>query len=268
MQYLSHTTDYFIDTGYPEPYLKRIAKAGFSHVHWCHHWCDDFIYEESEINQIKKWLKEYNLKVLDIHGTAGKEKNWFSSKECERIAGISLVKNRIKMAKSLNADVVVMHVGNANKYLFKSLDQLKYFCKINNVRIAVENNEPEVIQKVINNYSPDYIGICYDSGHGNIGKLGINNTMLKWLDKNKNRLIALHLHDNNGKFDQHRIPFTGTVNWEMLTKIIAESSYKKCISLEANMRNVKFKGTETEYLKAAFKAAKKLSDMVKTWKML
>ena len=64
---LSLTTDYATDTGNPEPYLKRIAEAGFSHVHWCHHWNTDFLYSPYEIAQIAEWLDDFGLRLLDLH---------------------------------------------------------------------------------------------------------------------------------------------------------------------------------------------------------
>jgi len=60
---------------------------------------------------------------------------------------------------------------------------------------------------------------------------------LAQLDKHKDRLIAIHLHDNDGKADQHKPLFTGTVPWAQLARIIAASAYKKCISMELSMRN-------------------------------
>ena len=44
---------------------------------------------------------------------------------------------------------------------------------------------------------------------------------LDWLDKLKGRLSSIHLHDNDGRSDQHRIPFTGTVDWPRLAGLIA-----------------------------------------------
>ncbi|MBN1257903.1 MAG: sugar phosphate isomerase/epimerase, partial [Planctomycetes bacterium] len=73
---LSMTTDFTADHGCPESDLKLIAEAGFSHVHWCHHWDTDFLYADSEIAQIKEWLDEFGLQVLDIHASAGREKSW------------------------------------------------------------------------------------------------------------------------------------------------------------------------------------------------
>jgi len=70
---LSMTTDYAQDRGCPLPYLVRIAAAGFAHVHWCHHWASDFLYARPEIAQIRRWLAELGLAVLDIHASAGQE---------------------------------------------------------------------------------------------------------------------------------------------------------------------------------------------------
>ncbi len=71
----SITTDYVKSTGSPAPYLRRIAKAGFSYVHWRHQWNTDFLYANSEIDQIGKWFKEYGLQLNDLHASEGKEKS-------------------------------------------------------------------------------------------------------------------------------------------------------------------------------------------------
>ena len=75
---LSMTTDFVRDKGNPEPYLRRIADAGFSHVHWCHQWNTDFLYSRPEIEQIRAWLAGCGLQTLDLHASAGVEKNWAS----------------------------------------------------------------------------------------------------------------------------------------------------------------------------------------------
>ncbi len=107
---LSMTTDYRQDRGSPEPYLRRIAEAGFSHLHWCHHWNDDFLYADVEIDWIRQCLDEFGLKLNDLHASAGLEKCWVSPVEYERLAGVELVQNRIEMAAKLNSDVIILHL--------------------------------------------------------------------------------------------------------------------------------------------------------------
>ena len=256
---LSVTTDYAKDTGDPSPYLKRIADAGFSHIHWCHHWNTDFLYSKWEIEQIKSWLKEYGLKLLDLHGSAGNEKNWASPQDYQRLSGVELAKNRIEMTAYLGADVVIMHVpGDPESIAIrKTLDDIEPFAREYNVRIAIENGKFEAISKLLSEYGPEYLGLCYDCGHGNItGANGLDN-----LEILKDRLISVHLHDNDGNGDQHQILFMGTVDWKRLAKIIAKSSYKKPVSMEVTMGRSGIPD-EMEFLAKAFETGTTFAGMI------
>ena len=70
---LSITADYVTSRGCPEPYLRRIAEAGFIHVHWGYHYHTDFMYSRWEIDRIDRWLHAFGLQVLDLHASAGVE---------------------------------------------------------------------------------------------------------------------------------------------------------------------------------------------------
>jgi sugar phosphate isomerase/epimerase len=259
---LSVTTDYYTGLGCPESHLKQIADAGFTHIHWCHQWNTDFIYTNSEIVQIKKWLEKYNLQVCDLHASDGKEKRWYSEKEYERLAGVELVKNRINMVSQLGSDVIIMHTGlKYTDALRKSLDEIESYAKIHGVRIACENSTEvyfDVISQIFADYSPDYIGLCYDSGHGNLDKSGRG---LNDLEEFKNRLISVHLHDNDGEGDQHLPPFYGNINWNKLIDIISESAYNKMISMEVSQPNAKINNTK-EFLKIVYDNGMKLTEMI------
>ena len=264
---LSITTDYAKDRGDPSPYLRRIADAGFSHVHWCHQWNTDFLYAKCEVTQIASWLKECSLSLLDLHSSIGPEKNWVAPEEYRRLAGVELVMNRLEMTARLGGEVIIMHTGivpnpdgtvPAWDSLRKSLDELQSHARKLGVRIAIENvpGDLPLIHYMFGAYSPDYVGLCYDCGHGNFEGVG-----LAQLESLKDRLIAVHLHDNDGTGDQHKLPFSGTVDWTRLTAIMRASSYKKCISMESSMKNEGIAGEE-EYLAKAFATGSRLSTML------
>ncbi len=265
---LSMTSDYVTTKECPEPYLAQIAEGGFSHIHWCHHWCTDFLYSDFEIRQIAAWLDQFGLQLLDLHASTGQEKNWASTREYERLAGIELVANRIEMAARLSSDVIIMHIPGKRgveaddnvlqTQLRKSLDFLQPLATKQNVRIAIENvpnDDFQEIRKLFSEYPSSYIGLCYDSGHGNIGGKG-----LEHLDSLKDRLISVHLHDNDGYKDQHNLLLTGTVNWPELARIIAESAYDKCVSMECNLRGLELQ--EEVFLKKAFETGTTFSNMI------
>jgi sugar phosphate isomerase/epimerase len=266
---LSITTDYVQDHGSPEPYLRRIAEAGFSHLHWCHHWRTDFVYSDPEIDQIAKWMHDYGLKMCDVHASAGVEKSWISTLEYERLAGVELVKNRIKMAARLSSDVIIMHVPAEPQdpqenslfwtQLGMSLDALEPYSRDHGVRIAIENLFPDnfgTLEKIMSRYAADYVGICYDSGHANITGIGLDP-----LDRLKDRLISVHLHDNDTTGDQHKLIFAGTVDWDRLARIMAQSAYTKPVSMELSIHHFGVRD-ESAFLKAAFETGTAFARMI------
>lgn len=255
---LSITTDYANDKGDPSPYLKNIADTGFTHVHWCHQWNTDFLYSKWEIEQISKWLDEYGLKMLDLHGSVGPEKNWYSPKEYERLSGVELVKNRLEMTARLSGDAVVMHLpgGPISDQMRKSFDELQPVAKQLGVKIALENGCFESINSAFAEYDSTFLGLCYDCGHGNHDPEGLDK-----MNAIKDRLIAIHLHDNDGVKDQHKLLFSGTINWPRLASLIAESAYTKCISMEVSMRNMGIED-EKSFLQSAYEGGTRFHNMV------
>ena len=250
--FLAVNTDFLQSTGSPEPWLKMIAEAGFTHLHWCHQWCTDYLYSTHELRHYAARLKEFGLRLLDIHGSAGQEKCWFSLEEYQRKSGVELVENRIHMFVELEGTgSLMMHmphqrfgmpedqkrpVAQQITALKRSLDELMPVLEKYGVRIAVENTASDTFEEIaalMREYPPERLGITYDSGHGNIAE----GRGLDLLEPLKDRLQALHLNDNDGSGDQHQPPFMGTVDWERMAKIIAESSYRdRPMSFEIGMR--------------------------------
>ncbi len=266
---LSMTTDYVTGLGSPEPYLKRIAEAGYTHVHWCHQWNTDFVYAPSEIAKIGEWLHTYGLTLLDLHASAGVEKAWLASEEYRRLAGIDLVRNRLEMTARLGGDVIIMHVpaaptepAEADAFwdtLRRSLDALQPVSLATGVRIAIENgggNQFATLVRVLEQYGPEFLGLCYDSGHGNVAGDGLD-----YLDRVTDRLISVHLHDNNGLADQHRPIFSGTIDWTRLSTLLARSSYHKPLSFELSIRLSGY-DDETALLAQAHQDGLRLTSMV------
>ena len=253
---MSLTSDFSGSTGEPDLSLRALAEAGFTNVLWCHHWNDDFLYGNDEIKYLASLFRDLGLSLSDIHGSQGVEKSWISPLEYRRKAGVELVANRIQLLQALEGDgTIMMHiplfptdgdeaaravVREQFDALCRSLDDLMPLLEKSGTAIAVENmwfNDWELIEVLLSRYPSERLGICYDSGHGNAN---INN-QLDTLERNKGRLIALHLHDNDGTSDQHLQPYLGTVDWDRLAGIIATSSYTRPMSFETTITNTPFR---------------------------
>ncbi len=220
--------------------ITQVAEAGFN-VMFCHEWDTDKIIPKDEIKSIGQLLKEREIRMVDIHGSEGKKDYWLSEVSDTRKAGIELVRNRIEMASILGAGTVVMHipsekdegfswgvVDNAINSLMPSLEKYNItlafenlFGKEKNGKIIHENTDTLV--NIFKKYKTPRIGMCLDSGHQNMTGGGYSQDSP--INQFKDRIVALHLHDNDGKADEHKIPRTGTVNWDGLTKFLANSSY-------------------------------------------
>ncbi|HDZ21869.1 hypothetical protein LCGC14_0225990 [marine sediment metagenome] len=257
---LAVRTDYLSDTNDPHPHLRRIAEAGFSHVHWGHQSMTDLVYTPVDVERIKRQLDELGLKLLDLHGAVGPTMCWWSSDDAQRQGGVDLVRNRLRMTADLGGGVVIMHVPGGNDqsgwdHLHRSLDELRADVGATGVRIALENGPMDAIGRMLDSFPADAVGMCYDSGHGNLPKAD----GAAHLDRLKDRLIAVHLHDNDGSGDQHRTPFRGNIDWARLTALIAASSYDKPLSLELALGDDE---DEAAFLQTAFTVGAGLTEMV------
>jgi len=258
---LSQTTIFKQSIGSPVEHLRMIADAGFTHIHWSHHWYTDFLYSQTEIAQIKSWLSEFGLQVLDVHASKGIEKRWDSTLSYQRLAGVSLVKNRLAFAAQLGAKAIVLHaeLDMPVEMQLKSLHELEPYARMFDVSISVENFADEAshtrLERLFEEFSPEVLSFCYDTGHGNMNASG-----LEFLDKWKDRLGVLHIHDNDGSADQHKLPFSGSVDWDRFVEILAGSAYTGPINLECMMANHDGM-VEAAFLQAAFEAGHKLHDM-------
>lgn len=76
----------------------------------------------------------------------------------------------------------------------------------------------------------DEVKVCLDVGHANVLGVNLYDTVTMLGD----RLIALHLHDNDGTGDQHRLPFSGTADWDGFCRGLAEIGFTGSLSLETS----------------------------------
>jgi sugar phosphate isomerase/epimerase len=285
--------------------LAHIAGAGFTHVHWCHEWKGGYTYSQPEIRQIKEWFDELGLKAKGVHASSGEIhsgyktiqaynterenlRDYVSENEYNRLAGVELIKNRVDLASALAADEIVLHLPFPGelfasdrefkerymRQVFKSFDECRGYCLERGIRICVENlpdnteeRQMEIFDRLFDRYDSGYMGLCFDTGHGNITSTDGFAFAKRYIE----RLFSVHMHDNHARAsdtlqnkpdpalplvsrDKHLIPFEGNIRWEDFISILAKSPYQPPFLMEIIMRD----GDETEFLKKALEAGKRL----------
>jgi len=274
---LAITSAFVESIGDPAPYLRRIAEAGFKHVLWSHHAWSDFVYVEPEVRHIERALRETGLTLVDFHCPTGKEKPWGSPVEYQRLAGIELIKNRIETASRLGCNVVVMHIpaeppDPAERAGFwdrqrHTIDVLAAHGRRHKVRMALENTLPgnfDTIERFLELEGPDVLGLCYDSGHG-AARVDWPGNGLDRLEQLLDRVIDVHLHDNDGTGDQHLMPFEGIVDWPRLARLWLRMSHAKAIiPLEVGLQRTDSRDEEFQraFLRRAAEVGRKFAAMI------
>lgn len=101
--------------------------------------------------------------------------------------------------------------------------------------------------------------VCMDTGHTNKAvRFPGQPTVGEAIRRLGSRLQVLHLNDNDGLTDQHKIPMTGTVDWRDTLSALDEIGYAGNYNMELLLTHF---GKDFEYEEAAF-AVKVLHHML------
>ena len=163
----------------------------------------------------------------------------------------------------VDATASLMHAKNDELYL-----QILPFAKEQGIKIATETYGicgttrtceffgliPEFIEAydrlAAHPELGEYLTVCVDTGHTHnatqfAGNLSVGETIRRM----GSRISVLHIHDNNGKADQHLIPLAGTADWKDIIEALDEIGYEGYYNLEISARHF---GDELAAEEAAF----------------
>jgi len=103
------------------------------------------------------------------------------------------------------------------------------------VAIAVENaweENPHVLGHMVDLVSNGEAGVCLDVGHAAaFSRLSLE----RWWEALGDRVLAIHLHDNDGLSDDHLAPGTGIVDFRALVDLLRGRSPLPLMTLEVDL---------------------------------
>ena len=160
-----------------------------------------------------------------------------------RIAAVDEIKQTVMMCRQLEIPLVTIHPGfvqgvaflNRAKALAKTKESVKEIAKYafdQSVGVAVENLPANIngtcteAKELLDAIEGSGLGICFDMGHANTA--GQLYEMLKLVDRFKN----VHLHNNDGQWDQHNKIDAGSADLSKVVAVLKES-YRGNIIIEA-----------------------------------
>ena len=237
--------------------IDAIKNAGFKNVfvQWYN--------EEGEYSQQEQleYARKQGLNIIFTHlGYQNINDIWEKDNKGDLV--VDRYKNDIKICKENNISLVIMHLTrkhNAPMYNEIGLRRIKEivdYAKQLDVKLAFENTKIKgYLEYVFENIDNDNIGLCYDAGHCHAHfDDEFNYEMFK------NRIFAVHLHDNDGTDDQHTLNQFGSIDWKEIAKKLA-----RCPNVNLDyelLMCVKGGKSAQETLKECYKQACELEKMI------
>ena len=190
--------------------------------------------------------------------------------EVKHKQGIDDFSHVIHSASDLQCPLVIFHphrgygrLDNLDKRIdavIRSVDSLIQTAEKVGVRIAVENlftkGSDQILDALFERFSPSELGFCYDSSHDNITSGTIFGDLLK---KYGSWLAATHISDNMGANDDHKIPFTGVIDFSKFIENFPVDKYTGNLLLETEIRmHPEIKESSADFLQQSFDAAARL----------
>ena len=198
--------------------------------------------DPDSIELLSKRLGRRGIRVLSVHAPAYRSLEdamagrWISLTNADpevRDLGVSESEKAIRFAGALGAERMVLHPGNPEdpwspeiRERFEAcLDRLLPTAAREGIQIAVENintdfSTTDHLMTMLERYDRDRVGVCLDMGHASL-----NEEPVRAIECCGSRLVTLHAHDNDGKWDAHFVPGQGEIEWGAVVKALRGEAY-------------------------------------------
>jgi sugar phosphate isomerase/epimerase len=185
-------------------------------------------HNRSVVRSVARWFGEVDLPAPSLHLPLERPgEDILGSRPIERQRAVDELKRCLELCDLMPLSYTVLHLGSQGQqfnpvlfdYAYATVATIKSFAGL---RVLLETLSNDIatfqrIQEFATAAQIPNIGICYDTGHGE-------------MDGTPD---AIHLNDNNGEGDPHLWPFEGSRNWPALVERIVQSEFSGPLILEA-----------------------------------
>ena len=211
----------------------------------------DFTEPNLSNNEIEKIVREYEKKFKNFKAIKALHGPFLDLKPASPDLKIRQVSyNRyldsLNIASRLDMDYIIFH-SQINPYLNEP-----FLRNLNNSQareiwkrllaetdykstILIENifeEEPSMLKEYMDNLAIDNIKLNLDIGHARLGKVSLED----WIRELKDHIAYMHLHSNNGSYDQHRAMEEDEI--ESLYELLDKYKINPVLSLEYKVKEL------------------------------
>ena len=147
------------------------------------------------------------------------------------------LRQEIALCASVGASTLVLHTGSLGLYDPSSrgdvpaIKRLAKEAQDIGVQLALENGRDSlwafdwVLDALGSDPDKTNLGICIDIGHAHLSEDAGRQPIRAYLERYRESLTHLHLHDNLGKEDDHRLPGKGSIDWHAVFQTLEAIGY-------------------------------------------
>jgi sugar phosphate isomerase/epimerase len=271
------STHLFHETRLTREHLADIAGHGFDAIevfatraHFDYH-------DPRAAGGLAEWLSDLSLTFHSMHAPivdAIRGGKWVGSysiaagDETRRKAAVAEIAATLRVAATAPFKYLVMHLGvpegqgastndNQADAARRSVEEIVELASEAGVSVALEvmpnalSSATGICHLIEEQFDGLDVGICLDYGHANLmGDLS------DAIEAVSGHLWTTHLHDNDGRSDDHRVPFAGRIDWDAAIMETQKIGYDGVLMFE-----VADTGDPIEVLKRTAKARERLEHM-------
>ena len=230
------------------------------------------------VADLQAWLAEAGLDLHSVHAPVAESfagGRWIgpltlaSSDRTARARAVAEAERALQIARRIPFRVLVAHLGvprwaptaaadNSRDAARRSIEELHALAAPLGVRVAVEVIPNELsragslvhfVERVVDETN---VGICLDFGHGHM-----DGDLVEAIETVSEHLMTVDIHDNQGRADDHLVPFEGTIDWPSALTAVQKVGYDDTLMLEIGAR-----GSTKETLARARKAREKMDRLL------
>ena len=232
------STHLFRDARLTREHLVHIAAHGFDAIEVSASRPHFDACDPQAVARLAEWLTDTGLELLSVHAPAGEPAG-------ELQAAIAL-------AARIPYRFLVMHPGPPAAA--RVIADLARAGSSLGVRIALDMlpsppSSPERLVRLVEEELEEIdVGICLDYGHAHLmGDVG------DAIETISGHAVTTHVHDNDGRRDDHLVPYAGTIDWDAAMMETQKIGYDGVLMFE-----VGGPGDPVEALTRAVKARERL----------
>lgn len=201
--------------------------------------------ENDKIASAAAVLKGKGISIRSIHAPFGSGCNLSNQDDEERGKAIQKTRDLLYKAVSADVEMIIIHPGiggtadtkeqdRLNLLSYDSISQLMDAAEKTGVAMALENMLPDHpgceirhILETVDKINSPLLGICFDSGHAHVC-----GNMAESMEAFGERMINIHMQDNDATRDMHLQPPYGTTDWPAFVETLKKIDYNRPITIE------------------------------------